>query len=202
MISLYRPASSWLHNHRAGHKLLALCFVSIFIFPLTSLALLLSLLMLCASMYLSLGKDGLAEMRVVVPLWPWFLMMLAFHWYSGEPVAGLVAVVKMVLMILLANLLTLSTRQSDLLSALQQGLTPITWLGFSTRPLALSVSLMIRYIPVLVLLLGQHRQAWRARGGAERRKWLLVVPALIGALRLADHVGESLTARGGVSGFR
>lgn len=201
MISLYRPQGSWLHRRVAGHKLIALCLLSVAVFPIESLPVLVMLSAGTALIYLSLGQGGVDELSVVWVLWPWVLVMWLFHALSGDYLLGLVVVIKMLVMILLANLLTLTTRQSDLLIALQRALTPLTWLGLSTRPLALAVSMMIRYIPVLLALFQQHQQAWQARGGGRRGRWRLVVPALIGALQLAEYVGESLAARGGVRGL-
>lgn len=202
MISLYREKTSWLHRQSAGSKLLALCLLSLFVFPISRLFPLAVLSVFTVSLYLSLGQGGIREVKTAWPLWPWFLVMWLFHAFAGDPVFGVVVVLKMLLMILLANLLTLTTRQTDLLAALEFMLQPLTWIGLSTRPLALAVSMMVRYIPVLLALLQQHQQAWQARGGAQRGRWRLVVPALIGALKLAESAGESLQARGGVKGLR
>jgi len=201
LISLYRQKTSWLHRLSAGAKLLALCMASVAIFPLDTLSTLAILGLLTILLYASLSDGGLRELKVIVPLWPWFLIMWLFHYFGGDPLIGTVAVLKMALMILLANLLTLSTRQSDLLAAIQYGLSPLSFLGLSTRPLALAVSLMIRYIPVLLALIQQHQQAWQARGGRRAGRWRLIVPALIAALQIAEHAGESLAARGGVRGL-
>lgn len=202
MISLYREKTSWLHRQSAGSKLFALCLLSVLVFPISQLFLLTLLGVFTASFYFSLGQGGLREIKTVWLLWPWFLVMWLFHAFAGDPVLGVVVVLKMLLMILLANLLTLTTRQTDLLAALEFMFRPLTWIGLSTRPLALAVSMMVRYIPVLLALLQQHQQAWQARGGAQRGRWKLVVPALIGALKLAENAGESLLARGGVRGLR
>ncbi len=202
MISLYRTGSTWLHRQAAGHKLIALCLISAVSYKFSTMLPILVLALTTALLYASLGQRGLLEMRVVKPLWPWLLMMFVFHWLSGDPLLGLLVVSKMVVLVLLANLLTLSTRQSDLLAALEYGLRPLSWLGVSSRPFALAVSMMISYLPVLLHLFEQQRQAWIARGGGRRGRWKLVAPAMISALKLADHAGEALAARGGVRGLR
>lgn len=201
MISLLREQSSWLHRRRAGVKLSALCGLSLLVYPLQSPVELAPLLLLVGAGYVSLGRGGLGEMWVVRGLWPWFAVMFVIHAFAGQPVYGLVVVLKMLLMILAANLLTLTTRLADLLATLEFALQPLRWVGLSTRPLSLALSLMIRYVPVLLAMLAQHREAWQARGGGEHGRWRLLVPALIGALRLAESAGDALAARGGARGL-
>jgi len=201
MISLYRQQPSWLHRQRAGFKLSALLLVSLLVFPVKTLAPLGGLAAVLLVLYRALGKGGLAEAKVVIPLWPWFLFICVFHVFEGSYLEGVVVIGKLVLMVLTANLLTLTTRHSDLLSALEVGLSPLGWVGISTRPMALAVSLMLRYVPVLSVLLENNAEAWKARGGGRKGRWRLMVPALIGALRLAEHAGDSLFARGGIRGL-
>lgn len=203
MISIYRRLeNSWLHRQRAGYKLLALCFISALIFPLNSLEILVFLCLLSMMVYMSLGAGGLKELKVICPLWPWFAVMWIFHAFDGHYAQGTIVVLKMILMISLANLLTLTTRQSDLLATIEAALAPLSWIGVTTRPLSISVSLMIRFVPVLLVQFNQHQQAWSARLGGKLGRWHLLVPALLAAMRLSQRVSESLWARGGVRGLR
>ncbi len=202
MISLYHAGSSWIHRQRAGYKLLALCALSGSFFYVESLPVIGGLAVLTLIAYASLGEGGLVQTKAVLALWPWLLFMWAFHALNGDVYLGAVVASKMLVMVLLANLLTLSTRQTDLLAAIQWALQPLNKIGVSTRPFALAISLMISYLPVLLHVFELHQQAWRARGGAKRGRWRLMVPALLSALALAERAGEALAARGGVRGLR
>jgi biotin transport system permease protein len=65
------------------------------------------------------------------------------------------------------------------------------------RRIALSVTLVIRFIPELTRKGGTLIEAWRARS-TKKFSWKLLLPFALLALDDAEQVAEALKARGGV----
>lgn len=200
MISLYLPGSSWLHRLSAGQKLLILALTSVAIVPINQLGIMLAVLLGVVGLYRVLGPTGWRELGCVRPLLPFLLAILLMHAWLDSWVVGTVVILRLLALFWLANLMTLTTRMSAMMQALQPCFYPLTKVGISSRALALAVALMIRFAPVLASMLTQLDEAWRARGGGAG-KWRLLIPLMIQALRLSDQVGDALTARGGSSGL-
>ncbi|WP_371345103.1 CbiQ family ECF transporter T component [Ancylobacter sp. IITR112] len=196
MISLYLPERTWLHAIPAGAKLLALALISLIAAPLDSLPWLAGLLLAVLALYASLGKPALAQIALLRPLWPLFLILLAFHWWNGDPRAGLVVLARILAMVLLANAVTMTTRMDAMMDAVEPLLRPLALVGVSPRAVALAVAMMIRFVPLLFALWEALNESWRARTG-RRGGWRLLAPFCIQTLRLSHHTAEALAARGG-----
>jgi biotin transport system permease protein len=112
------------------------------------------------------------------------------HWKDGASV-----VLRLLLMVLVADLVTMTTTMSALMDAVEPLFRLLRPLGVNSRRIALSVALVLRFIPVLLANWRAREEAWRAR--SRRRVPLrIVVLFLIETLRLADQVAEALDARG------
>lgn len=197
MISLTSPVRTRAHDWPASAKLAALCLVSTGLFLLPDLAVQLAALGLVLLLYALPGplflRAGLRSLRVVLPF---VVVLLVWHALIGELRAGILVVLRMVVLVGLANLLTMTTALEDLVELLSRMLAPLRRLGLSTRPLELAIPLVLRFTPVLVARGGMLVEAWRARS-RRRPGWRLVLPLMLLALDDADHVGEALRARGG-----
>ena len=97
--------------------------------------------------------------------------------------------------LLLAALVTLTTRMSDLLEALQRALAPLAHLGVPTAQISLTIALTLSTVPVIAAYAGQLRDAQLARTGRVRLV-ALVVPLLVVSLKHADELADALRARG------
>lgn len=136
--------------------------------------------------------------RVLAQAWPlrWVLLVLAAVqvWTAG--VAAAVAVVgSIVVAVLLAGLLTLTTTTQALLDALVRGLAVLRPVGVDPERAGLLLALTIRAVPVVSGLAHDVVQARRARG-VERSARAFAVPLVIRSVRYADRLGEALAARG------
>jgi biotin transport system permease protein len=196
MISLYLPERTWLHGVPAGGKLLALALISLVAAPLNSLPVMAGLLLAALVLYASLGKAALKQIALLRPLWPLFLILLAFHWWNGDITAGLVVLARILAMVLLANAVTMTTRMDAMMDAVEPLLAPLRLFGGSPRAVALAVAMMIRFVPLLFALWEALNDSWRARTG-KRGGWRLLAPFCIQTLRLSHHTAEALAARGG-----
>jgi biotin transport system permease protein len=104
-------------------------------------------------------------------------------------------IVRVVAVILLANLVTLTTRTDDLVDAIERALAPLRHLRVNPGRVALMLSMTITTIPVIAGYAAQIREAQRARG-VPVAPLAFVVPLLVMALKHADDLADALTARG------
>lgn len=197
MISLTSPIETRAHRWPAGVKLGGLCLASTGLFLLpgigwnaAALALVLALYALPGPIFLRAGLRGL---RVVLPF---VVILLVWHALTGELRQGIAITLRMVALVALANLVTMTTPLDDMVALIRRLTAPLRWMGLRTAPLELAIPLVIRFTPVLVARAETLAEAWRARS-RRRPGWQLVLPLTLQALDDADHVGEALRARGG-----
>ncbi|GGX66554.1 energy-coupling factor transporter transmembrane component T family protein [Saccharospirillum salsuginis] len=197
MISLYVQRQTWLHRMPAGAKLIGLAAVSVALYPVTTAWWLLPVLIAVAGAYASLGPGGLARLWIVKPLVPMFVLIVGLQWWTQSLNAALVLLQRMLIVIWLANLVTLTTRMEAMMEAVMPLLTPLKWFRVDPARVAFAVALLVRFVPVLMAVMLNLLEAWKARGGG-RQVWRLAIPMMINAIRMSDHVSEALAARGGV----
>jgi biotin transport system permease protein len=196
MISLYLPERTWLHGIPAGWKLIALALVSLTVAPFDNLPLMAGLVAAVLALYASLGRAALAQIALLRPLWPLFLILLALHWWRGDVLLGAVVILRILAMVLLANAVTMTTRMDAMMDAVEPLLRPLSLIGVAPRAVALAVAMMIRFVPLLFALWEALNESWRARTG-RRGGWRLLAPFCIQTLRMSHHTAEALAARGG-----
>lgn len=197
MIGLFIHRDTWLHRLPAGFKLSGLAISSVVLYPVSEAWMLLPVLVLVVLGYRSLGHGWLDRLLIVKPLVPMFLLILALQWWTQGLNAGLVMLQRMLILILLANLVTLTTRMDAMMDAVMPLLAPLRWVGVDPARISFAVALLVRFVPVLMAVMLNLIDAWKARGGG-RQLWRLAIPMMINAIRLSDHVSEALAARGGV----
>lgn len=194
-LGLYQPGSSLLHRARAGHKLLALVAVGACSFLLDRPWQVGVALATVALGYVVAGigsRTALAQLRPLV----WVAGVAAvFHvlvsgWERAVVVLGVVAT-----LVLLAGLVTSTTRTTAMVDAVVSGGRPLRRVGVDVDRVGLLLALGIRCVPVVLTLAEQVREAQLARGlGASARAF--AVPLVVRSLRHADALGEALVARG------
>lgn len=195
MISLYLSGDTWLHRIPAALKLVALALASLSLLFVQQWIYLLPLLPLLVLAYSAMGKPGrqrLFGLRALLAL------ILGLGIFQGllmdwDRAAG--AVVKMVVMVMFADLITMTTPMQRMVDVLNLLLNPLDRLGNFRRQLALMAALMIRFIPLLAQQWQAQHLALRAR--TIRRPKLYLLAAFISqALRRTDQIAESIDARG------
>lgn len=201
MLTLYKPGTGWLHRMPAGAKLLVILSVVLAVSLLPSqwwsaaVAAAASLLGYALA-GLGPGLHGIRELGRQVYAVRWVIAITAASqlvFMGPEPAVSNVA--RVTAAIVLAALLTLTTRVTALLDAIERGLLPLERLGLDPGRIALLLTVTISTIPVLGRRASEVREAQRARG-ARNNPRTFVVPFLIVALKHADELGDALTARG------
>ncbi len=200
MISLYLPGSSFLHRMSAGHKILFLCLCSILILPVKSLSLVSIFAVLVVALYSVIGIDWRTIGSMLKPLMPFLLIIMLLHIWAGSVVEGAVVVTRLLALILLANLISMTTLMADMMAAMQPVFQPLKYVGVNPRKISIAVALMIRFAPVIYALFESLQESWKARSSFKPR-WHLLAPLTIQTLKLADSVGDALQSRGGAGGL-
>ncbi|GAA3045932.1 energy-coupling factor transporter transmembrane component T family protein [Actinokineospora globicatena] len=194
MLSLYHEARSPVHRSPAGAKLAVLLAVGTGLFFVRSIAALGAVLLVVALCYAVAkvpARVGLRQLRPVLPVL--IAIVIAQLVLTGWVTAVLVGQ-RVLVLVALANLVTLTTRTSAMIDTVEAVLRPLRPLGVRPERVGLLVALTIRFVPVLKEQADQVRAAHRARGLRGTR---FLTPLLIKTLRLADGLGSAIEARGG-----
>ncbi|MES0884648.1 energy-coupling factor transporter transmembrane component T family protein [Roseibium sp. SCP14] len=200
MISVYLQKESWLHRLPASLKLLTVAVASLLLFQVKSVWVFLPCLVVVLLLYASLGRGGLAHLKLLRSMTLFLAILLALHWFSGTFWDGIAVIMRLVVLILAANLVSITTRMDDMLEAVQPLFRPLQWFGMSARKPALGVTLVLRFAPHMLQVFSLLREAYQARAGT-KGSWRLLAPFAIQSLRMSDNVAEALKARGGSEGL-
>ena len=200
MISIYLKGDSWLHRTPAWLKLLLVAVASLLLFQISSPLLFIPCLAVVAGCYASLGRRGLERLALLRGLSFFLGILLLLHWVSGTFWDGVSVILRLVVLVLAANLVSITTRMDDMLDAVMPIFKPLEWVGLSARKPALCVALVLRFAPYMMQIFSRMREAYQARSGA-RNSWKLIPPLAIQCLRMSDNVADALQARGGSKGL-
>lgn len=194
-VPLYLPGSSPVHRLGAGPKLVALLATGVALTLWRSpwqVALAFgAVLLLYAVARLPLrvlGRQVLALAWVALPL-------LAFQWVLVSWRTGVGVVGSFVTLVLLAGLVTLTTRTTAMVDAVVRVSGWMRRFGVDPERVGLVLALGIRSVHVVLGLAGEVREAQHARGLRSSPR-AFAVPLIVRSLRHADRLGEALTARG------
>ena len=194
MISLFLSTPTWLHRIPPAVKLAALAIISLAVLPIKEWPIMWAGVLLVITVYVSLGQAArkrLAALRMVLPL---IFGLGLFQWWVMTWEAAALSVARILLMIMLADLVTLTTPMQDLMRVIKPLLSPLKIVGLNTQKLALAVALVIRFIPVLFSQWQAQSEAWRARS-SRKPGVKLIIPFIRQALTLSAHIAESIDAR-------
>ncbi len=199
MISLTSPVRTRAHDWPAGAKLLALCLATVGLFFVESLTL---QAIACAAVLMAYLLPGRvffrAGMSRLFILWPFVAVVLLWHLLADDFRAGAVIILRMISVVALANLVTMTTRLTEMTDLMRRLLAPLRRLGIRTDAIELAMALVVRATPAL-LDKGQNlRDAWRARTH-RRPSWRIVLPFMLLAVDDAEHLAEALRARGAIT---
>jgi biotin transport system permease protein len=191
---LYAHRDSPIHRLPAGAKLAALPIAGTLVFAVPSLALATGVLALTLLGYVAarLGpRMAWAQLRPV--LFVLALIAAAQLWF-GTPFDAALAALRLAALILLAALMTLTTRTADLVTVLERVLSPLRPLGVDPARVSLAISLTLRFIPMVAQIVEEVREAQAARG-VRRSTLRLAVPVIVRLLKAGDEIAEAIDAR-------
>jgi len=193
--AVFVPGESVLHRAPAGAKLLALALAAVLSVLIRQPWQVVVLLVVVVVLYLVARipwRTALAQGRPLL----WFaaaltvFQLLVSGWEKAVVIVG-----GMLGLVLLAALVSLTTRTTEIVDAVVAGAAPLRRVGADPERLGLLVALAVRAVPVIVELAREVRQAQVARGAAASPT-AFVVPLVVRSLRHADRLADALVARG------
>lgn len=191
---LYIEGRSALHRASAGAKILAMIALGTGVFlipdwPVVGFVM--------ASVFLLYPVSGFGPRIIWAQIKPilWLLaIFFAVQLWLNDWQAGLLVVTRIAAIVMFASLVTLSTKTSDMLCALERAMQPLRPIGVNPEKVSLAISMVLRFIPVIATVASEIRDAQRARG-LDRSILAMIVPLIIRTLKMADDVADAIEAR-------
>jgi biotin transport system permease protein len=203
LLSLYISSPTWFHRIHAGLKLSALAAASVLLLPADDIGLLGASCLAFTAGFVSLGPPGrkrlwgLTKTAGLLALLIGVFQFVFSYSELGLVDAGRVALVsalRLMSLILLADLVSITTPIAAMLNAIRRFLRPLETMGLSVQKLAVVVGLMVRMAGLLRERLALVSQAIQAKTG--RRVGVRAVAPLIRQLGpMNRQLAEALYAR-------
>lgn len=195
MFAPFVPGKSALHRAAPATKLAVLALAGTGLFFIISPVLMLVLAGLTLALFplcrlpLRAARDQLRPVALIS------LVIVAAQWLLNDFASAMLVGARLVALLLLAGLVSLSTRTSAMIESLECGLRHLAPIGVNPKKAALALSLSVRFIPLMAQIVAEVREAQRVRG-LEHNLLALALPTLIRALRLTDDLADAIEARG------
>jgi energy-coupling factor transport system permease protein len=136
---------------------------------------------------------------------PWQVWVFEVAVYEGGVSFALFLVTRIVILITLSSLLTLTTKPTDLNNGLEEVMKPLKKLNVPTSEIAMMIAIALRFIPTLLDEANKIMKAQSSRGvdfeeGTLRQKVTqiisLLIPMFIISFKRADELANAMEARG------
>lgn len=198
MKAVYRPGTTWLHRLGPGVKVVGLAIVLLPLLIFRSLPSFVVTSLVAVALYRSASLSWATLWAQARPMRWVVVILIAAHvvlsggsaWIEGVVIAGTIVVA-----VVLAALVTLTTPMTEMIDAIERWLQPARRFGVNPERVAMVFALTIRSIPIVAGFAADIRAAQRARG-VQRSIRAYGVPLVVRSLRHADALGEALVARG------
>ncbi|WP_455480979.1 energy-coupling factor transporter transmembrane component T family protein [Bartonella sp. B12(2025)] len=194
MIGLYLPRDTFVHRLRPGIKLLSLIVCATVLFTVSSILILLLFLLFVALLY-RISKIPLDNILKQLKSMGLFLVLIfVFQVAFKGWLTGFEIILRLISLVFLASLVSLTTKVSDMVSAIETWLQPLRHLGLNSSKFSMVLSMAIRFIPVIAEKFNEVREAQQARG-FYTNIFAFAMPLIIRTIRMASEVAEALDAR-------
>lgn len=195
MFDLYRPGRSVLHRAPAGGKVLALAVLGTAIFLVDDVRIIFAALAVVLITYPLCRLPWSSAWAQIRPtIWILLAIFIAQALLNTWQL-GVFVVARFAVLLLLAGLLVLTTRASDMIDGIERGLPFLRPIGVNPAKVSLALSLALRFIPVLAQITKDVREAQRVRG-LETSIVALAIPLIVRTLRMSEDIADAIEARG------
>ncbi len=195
MLDLYSPGHSPIHKLSPGVKILAMMVGGTGLFLVESLGIVAVALAAVIALYKIAGLSATQVWNQIRPVLWILIFFLGLQWWLAGASVAVFVVLRLATLLLLAGLVTLTTRASDMIESLTSGLRFLRRLGVNPAKVGLAISLALRFIPVLAQITTEVREAQKARG-MEHSIVAVAMPVAIRMLKMADDISDAIDARG------
>ncbi len=225
-IGRYLPLDSWMHKRDPRIKLISMIILIVAVFVdigflgygIIGIFLILGLLVSKIS-----PKMIVKSMRAMLFMMVFLLIINIFVvktgnlWldlgfvkiYEGAILQTLYIFVRLVIMISITTILTVSTKPMDLTVAIEDLLAPLRVLKVPSHEIAMIISIALRFIPTLIDEANRIMKAQASRGvdfeeGSLKEKissiLALIIPLFASSFQRAEELADAMEARGYVPG--
>lgn len=221
-IGRYLPLDSWMHKRDPRIKLVAMIFLIIATFidvgfigyGIIGALIIVSLLTSKISFKMILkSMRAMLFMMVFLFIVNLFVVKTGTLWfsfgfiniYSGAIFQTLYIVIRLVIMVSLTTILTVTTKPMDLTVAIEDLLKPLKVIKVPAHEIAMIISIALRFIPTLLDEANRIMKAQASRGvdfeeGSLKDKissiLALIIPLFASSFQRAEELADAMEARG------
>lgn len=225
-IGRYLPLDSWMHKRDPRIKLVSMIIliVAVFIdigflgYGIIGAVLIVTLLISKVSFKMILkSMRAMLFMMVFLLIINTFVVKTGALWinfgfikiYEGAILQTLYIFIRLVIMISITTILTVSTKPMDLTMAIEDLLTPLKVIKVPAHEIAMIISIALRFIPTLIDEANRIMKAQASRGvdfdeGSLKEKissiLALIIPLFASSFQRAEELADAMEARGYVPG--
>jgi biotin transport system permease protein len=194
MFDLYQPGDSRIHRVAPAAKILALAVSGTLIFTVGTPPVVLAFLAGTLALYRLARMTLSCALRQIRPV-AWILAVLFIvQLVMNDAASAVLVAARFAVLLMLAGLLTLTTRSTEMIDAMERVLGVLRVAGINPAKVSLALSLALRFIPVLARITQNVREAQKVRG-LERSVIAVAIPVAVRTLRMADAVSDAMEAR-------
>jgi biotin transport system permease protein len=184
MLALRYPQQTWLEKIPASLKMALLAIATSGIFFIDSTKIMFLLCVAIISFQFLFGWQILKfSLGLLNPLLPFVAIIAFWHLFTGDLTQGLLIILRLLLIVSLANIVTCSTNMGEISAIIEKILSPLRF-----------TKIFIRFTPIV---LERHKilhLAYKCRSG-KRPSWQIILPLILTVMDDADHVAHSLRSR-------
>ena len=225
-IGRYLPLNSWMHKSDPRIKLISMIIliVAVFIdigflgYGIIGSFLIVALLVSKVSFKMILkSMRAMLFMMVFLLIINTFVVKTGALWinfgfikiYEGAILQTLYIFIRLVIMISITTILTVSTKPMDLTMAIEDLLGPLKVIKVPAHEIAMIISIALRFIPTLIDEANRIMKAQASRGvdfdeGSLKEKissiLALIIPLFASSFQRAEELADAMEARGYVPG--
>ncbi len=192
--SLYWDRDTWVHRLSAGLKLACVVVLGSVVFMIDDFALVGIALALVVLLFIAAQVPADVAWRQFRVAMPVLVIIFAAQLWLADWQFAVMVVVRFALLISAASLVSLTTRTSAMIGALEMFLSPLGKFGVDVGKISLTLAMAIRFIPEVIRITRDVREAQRVRG-LETSLFAVAMPVIIRLLRTADDVADAIEAR-------
>jgi len=217
----YASRNSWVHRLDPRTKLIVMTAFMVFIFFWNHICTLIVSLFLMISVYRISGLSPCLALRNLRSFFWLFIFTFIVHLFFTEGriifripwlqwtiteqgcCMGLFYTIRIALLIILANLLTLTTSPMELTDGLECLFSPLKKIRFPAHEIAMMISIALRFIPILLEEMDRIQKAQMSRGARFHGSWIrrirsiipIIVPLFVSTFRRANDLALAMDAR-------
>lgn len=191
-----RAGTTVLHRLPAGAKLAGLMVLALALFLVDDPRLLATAAVLGLGIARSTGRGFRRLARDLVGALVVIAAVGLVDWIFVDTATAVIVVPRLTALAFLAHAVTLTTTTSELAEALETAFRPLDRIGLlDAGRAALTLTLAVRFVPLIVEEAHEIREAQAARG-LSASPLALAVPLVVRVLVRAEEVAEAIDARG------